>query len=413
MTERKIKNNLVRVWPKNHELAHLRGKTGNVFYASPENIQRKDGVWIHPVWVYTEDGGERIIFEENELEIIKDPKFFETYNVIIVKAEQEYNVNRLGIVQHKIYHDEGLWSYMVWFRKTDVDELHHFWEHELDFARKSKYEMHEKLKIVNPVKCESHQHSENNSHLMNKIGAVIGILLSDDWEIYYILDVEGKEERVIEHEVITTGEFRPVEEYEDIPRRNLPIIKCEEEIAYTMKDDKKFIPRNDLKYVKKEEGKLIKIRNFHGPLEESVLEGFESKWNIKFPKEYRNFLLEYNGGIPYPASFSLIKKTTLIDSLISEIRNFMAISTNWQNSKLDYGSNMDWLYSVYRNRFDMPKHMLPIAIADLGVVCISINEKDYGKIYFWETESEQFQLISNSFKEFLESLYEYKITFTD
>ena len=40
------------------------------------------------------------------------------------------------------------------------------------------------------------------------------------------------------------------------------------------------------------------MRNTHGPLDENCLRALEQIWHFQLPKEYREFLLRYNGGEP-------------------------------------------------------------------------------------------------------------------
>ena len=79
-------------------------------------------------------------------------------------------------------------------------------------------------------------------------------------------------------------------------------------------------------------------------------------------------------------------------------------------------SNIEDVYECFNGR--MPNNCIPIAEAEgRNLVCISLNSKTYGKLYFWDHEAmdvdegeeckysiEDMQLIANSFDELLKKI---------
>lgn len=139
-------------------------------------------------------------------------------------------------------------------------------------------------------------------------------------------------------------------------------------------------------------------------LSESELLQFESRLALKFPADYRQFLLEFNGGSPVEASFEFKDSTNG-----SELLGFFG-----------FGSRRDIFdkIKIYRNR--LPKTFFPIACDSGGnLICISLSEEQYGKVYFWDHDREADEsqgiapetaentiLIADSFDEFLNGLHE-------
>lgn len=134
-----------------------------------------------------------------------------------------------------------------------------------------------------------------------------------------------------------------------------------------------------------------------------AIELFERVLGRKFPKEYRNFLLEYNGGSIVPNCFNFIN-----GEQGSLIHFFYKI-----NSKNNYN---DLLSGTRLFGQRIPPDFIPIASDPFGnQICIAIGGPEYGKIYFWDHEFEvddgyqatidNMKLIAHNFSGFLDSLY--------
>ena len=129
---------------------------------------------------------------------------------------------------------------------------------------------------------------------------------------------------------------------------------------------------------------------------------------LKFPKEYKEHLLRYNGGKCSPNIFKFNEKGKLTNS------------------------NIDWFLAIYDGVYDnlkyeielvkigekrMPIQILPIAHDSGGnLICISCGGQDEGYVYFWDHENEvdysisndndysNLYLISESFNSFIDKL---------
>lgn len=122
---------------------------------------------------------------------------------------------------------------------------------------------------------------------------------------------------------------------------------------------------------------------------------------LKFPGEYVEFLKEFNDGE--------------LDA--NEVDGFDECSVRYFfGTTSEEFSNLSDVFSCLADR--MPKGCVPIAEAEGGnLLCISIEDNTYGKIYFWDHETMDVEdselckyqirdmpLIANSFSELLSKI---------
>lgn len=105
-------------------------------------------------------------------------------------------------------------------------------------------------------------------------------------------------------------------------------------------------------------------------IEEHIKE-FESKYNFTFPKQYREFLLKYNGGETPKSKFR-------INRISSDIRGFYGLG----------GANQYHHYNLFENSGRLTEwiedSMIPIAVNTFGdYIMIGIGEDNQGKVYFY------------------------------
>lgn len=146
--------------------------------------------------------------------------------------------------------------------------------------------------------------------------------------------------------------------------------------------------------------------NKYGILDDKRLILFERKIGARLPEEYRQFLIEHNGGKPSPCDFK-ISETEGEDSL----HHFYGL-----HSGPSY-LNLEQAYKNHKGR--VPTTMIPFADDPAGnAICIGIGGNDTGKIFFWDHELEveeddnepscqNITEISNSFSGFLNALFEW------
>ena len=150
---------------------------------------------------------------------------------------------------------------------------------------------------------------------------------------------------------------------------------------------------------------MVEVIESEHPTSSAELSSLEVKYGFKFPAEYREFLLKYNGGRPSLSKFNFMElEGSYTDSLIDR---FLSV----YEGKYD---NFEWtLRTVKVVRQRMPSNLVPIASDPFGnLVCISVDGKDLGYIYFWDHEKEEESanynnvfLLARSFNDFLDRLF--------
>jgi hypothetical protein len=150
---------------------------------------------------------------------------------------------------------------------------------------------------------------------------------------------------------------------------------------------------------------IIEKSNKYGEIDLVLLERFEKEIGAKLPEQYREFLICHNGGKPVPCDF-LISKRKGEDS----IKQFYG---------LNYGPTYQRLNENYELCVDrLPSYVIPIGSDDFGnKICIGIKGKNKGKIFFSNYYVQggifkkiffgRVKLISESFNDFLNSLFEW------
>lgn len=143
---------------------------------------------------------------------------------------------------------------------------------------------------------------------------------------------------------------------------------------------------------------MIKNRNEFGQLQEGEINDFEKENKIKLPKDYRDFLLAFNGGKP-----SLNRNENPADGV--------AYILGMHNG--EYYASLYKHVDMFKNR--LPLSTFPIATDTFGNLFImSVHVENYGHVYFWDHEEEpEFQdghyvdncsFVAYSFSEFINNL---------
>lgn len=137
------------------------------------------------------------------------------------------------------------------------------------------------------------------------------------------------------------------------------------------------------------------IKSRFEPVSDRDVFSLEEKIKTRLPEDYRNFILDFNGGFPTP--------------------NIFYISPYQQESRLSifYGITSKKSCDIWANALnsyeDMGRSFLPIGEDPGGnQIYISLHPDTLGRIYFRDHElyaSESLTLIANSFSEFLQNLY--------
>lgn len=155
----------------------------------------------------------------------------------------------------------------------------------------------------------------------------------------------------------------------------------------------------------------LEIKFKYKPTNISHIKEFEKHINLKLPNDYVEFLLEYNGGRFKEDAYEMLEPTHKKHGLFQGIDWFFTLTE-------DYNNNLLKNFKLYLNR--MPEEFIPIGDDGCGnKICLCIDGKNYGKVYFWdhnwesdegeEPTYDNLYLIANTFTEFVNKLYEYKL----
>ncbi|MFS0765701.1 MULTISPECIES: SMI1/KNR4 family protein [Peribacillus] len=124
---------------------------------------------------------------------------------------------------------------------------------------------------------------------------------------------------------------------------------------------------------------------------------FEQEYDVTLPKQYVDFLLEYNGGYPQESSFKISD-----DEGESLVNKFYGIR--------DMKSNLGKVFEVLEG--EIPEDFISIANDPGGnEILLGVSGEYQGKVYFWfhdielEDEMGNMFILADSFDEFLNNLY--------
>jgi hypothetical protein len=138
----------------------------------------------------------------------------------------------------------------------------------------------------------------------------------------------------------------------------------------------------------------------YGALSEKNLQNFETSLGCPLPSDYREFLLQYNGGKPAPGFFWIVKGE---DG--SEVNQFYGLheGPKWLSIAYEFGKS-----------YGLPTDMLAIGDDGTGnLLCIEIAGPQAGSVYFLDHEAHPKSMpdacngiykLAGSFSEFLGSL---------
>ena len=141
----------------------------------------------------------------------------------------------------------------------------------------------------------------------------------------------------------------------------------------------------------------MKIENPGMPITDKEVAQLEEQIGCRLPDEYRTFMLKNNGGRPNKSIFKYKEANTLCGSTI---KMFFSIGKGEHT--------IEKARRIYEGR--IPDIVLPIASDSFGnIVCIGLQGRNRGKMYFWDHELELMRwnlnpIICTDFKDFLKRL---------
>lgn len=143
------------------------------------------------------------------------------------------------------------------------------------------------------------------------------------------------------------------------------------------------------------------------PTEELVSEK-EKKWRLRFPEDYKQFLMNYNGGIPQEKTFFCENREYAITRFLCIIKNIKETNLGWY----DIGVVESQIGERLTNNEDLIGiEVLPIAELFAGdYLCLDFREdKNMPRVCIWShEESREYEpmiyCVADSFTEFLTKL---------
>ncbi|KGX89727.1 hypothetical protein N781_16000 [Pontibacillus halophilus JSM 076056 = DSM 19796] len=125
---------------------------------------------------------------------------------------------------------------------------------------------------------------------------------------------------------------------------------------------------------------------------------FEQEYEVTLPKQYVDFLLEYNGGFPQQSNFKISD-----DEGESLVNKFYGIG--------DMKGNLGEVFEILEG--EIPEEFISIGHDPGGnEILLGVSGEDQGKVYFWihdvepEDEMDNMHILADSFTEFFTNLYE-------
>lgn len=153
----------------------------------------------------------------------------------------------------------------------------------------------------------------------------------------------------------------------------------------------------------------MNIEGIQYPINDAMINEFQSKYNIWLPNSYKEFLKQCNGGNPVINCF----RTHRLTSRFYNVIPLRELKSNSENRTLSL--ELYYIYFTLGNK--LPKDFLPIGLDPAkDFICVSIEGGNKGKIFLcdlnWKNDegTEGFptiSLISNSFEEFIDNLFDH------
>jgi hypothetical protein len=141
---------------------------------------------------------------------------------------------------------------------------------------------------------------------------------------------------------------------------------------------------------------------------EPAVVSLEAELGFRLPDDYREFLLQYNGGQPEATVFRWGSGSYMGSS----VRYFYSVTE-------DFTFSLAYHYKIYALAGRIPKWTLPIS-PDAGgnLILLALGEAHPGKVFFWDHDieglvadpasPEHLTLLADSFSEFCNRLLPYQ-----
>ncbi|AEE18111.1 SMI1/KNR4 family protein [Dokdonia sp. 4H-3-7-5] len=150
--------------------------------------------------------------------------------------------------------------------------------------------------------------------------------------------------------------------------------------------------------------KDLKICKDELDISNAEIEKAEKIWNTKFPLEYKEFLLENNGGISYPNWPTIPSEN---NSELWGIERFLSIGDVILQKQYPMTYTLNDIDQEDFEPHNLNKDLLLVfALGERGIYFFHLSENDFGQIYFANYSGGDgiVKVKTKSFKEFLNSL---------
>ncbi|MBA2937051.1 SMI1/KNR4 family protein [Paenibacillus sp. CGMCC 1.16610] len=126
----------------------------------------------------------------------------------------------------------------------------------------------------------------------------------------------------------------------------------------------------------------------------------ERRYEVNFPEDYREFLLQFNGGKPSKRRFA-----SKDGKIISSLMLLFPLMEKEGKSVVEH-------YLMFTKSGRLPVNIVPIGEDPLrNLICISVGSSDTGSVYYWNLNENEIgpsykylYLLSESFSEFIKGL---------
>ena len=136
---------------------------------------------------------------------------------------------------------------------------------------------------------------------------------------------------------------------------------------------------------------MVKIYEPEHVFDKSRFEAFCRLYQLEFPNAFVEYLQAHNDA--------------QLEENILDLGDNECCVRYFYGTSLEFYSDIRMIHEAYRGR--IPKELVPIADPDFGnLICISLAQATYGKIYFWDHEIADLKEIAPSFDALLARIKE-------
>lgn len=145
------------------------------------------------------------------------------------------------------------------------------------------------------------------------------------------------------------------------------------------------------------------LEDTHQQLTPTQIQEFETEFNLKLPEDYKEFILQYNGGYPLENVFENEQEDEF------DINSFFSIRNDFD---VDSEGVMSSKYIIDTHQIieqNIPNHLYPFGNTPGNqTYCISLAKYDYGSIYIYYLDGRKPEqtYVTFSFLNFIQNLKE-------